>query len=420
VAISDPATQEITSLHSRRQRRVGRSGFARHRSGSQEKNVNEGFDCSHAVRLSGRQWFVVILVVLTGMGLAPGLWRQAERFDPGVDYRIPYDLSNDYWLYDRYAERVTRDDRIAVVGDSVIWGHYVSPNQTLTHHLNELAGNDRFANLGLDGTHPAAVAGLLKHYAKALSGRSVVLHFNPLWITSEKHDLQTTKEFRFNHPKLVPQFAAEIPCYRASFSTRLWAVIERGVPFYGWTCHLRAAYFDNSPPQIWTLEHPYANPLPVPDTFTSRISNPQSPVPNPPPEQAIADYGPGANLQSAIPNPQSPMTTRRQSVAWVALDNSLQWRFFRRSIGLLRERRADVFVIVGPFNEHALTDEARAALARIKIDIGRWLTANEVPHAIPSPLPAEHYVDTSHPTAEGYALLAQRLADDALLPRMLR
>ena len=76
-------------------------------------------------------------------------------------------------------------NKILVVGDSVIWGHYVPPNETLAHYLNEFSGTlppGRFANLGLDGTHPAALAGLLRHHGAGLSGRTVVLQFNPLWL----------------------------------------------------------------------------------------------------------------------------------------------------------------------------------------------------------------------------------------------
>jgi len=35
-----------------------------------------------------------------------------ERFDTGTDYRIPYDLSKDYWLYGRRLSQVAKPDRM--------------------------------------------------------------------------------------------------------------------------------------------------------------------------------------------------------------------------------------------------------------------------------------------------------------------
>ena len=320
---------------------------------------------SNGVRLTGRQWVIAGLLVLALLALAPTAWKQVETFDPGIDYRIPYTLGSDYWLYARHAERVNSQERIPLVGDSVIWGHYVPPDQTLSHHLNTLAGQARFANLGLDGTHPAALAGLVEHYAGGLAGRAIVLHFNPLWITSAKHDLQTTKEFHFNHPKLVSQFMTQIPCYRASLSDRLWAVTERQIPFFSWTSHLQIAYFGGTDLQRWTLEHPYANP--------------------------------GAALTAGLPEPKAAApeegsswldrSAKQHGVAWVALDDSLQWRFFQQTVERLKARGCRVFVLVGPFNEHMLDEPSRAAYAEIKSQVETWLTQADVPHLIPRRCP---------------------------------
>jgi len=349
-------------------------------------DLDTAFECSHAVRLSSRQWIIVGILLLALTALAPKAWERFEAFEPGPDYRVPYDLSNDYWLYQRHCQHIHRQQRIAVVGDSVIWGHYVSPDQTLTHHLNELAGEERFANLGLDGTHPAALYGLLNHYADRLAGTTVVVHFNPLWLTSKKHDLQTTKEFHFNHPKLVPQFGSDIPCYRAPWSQRLWAVVQQRVPFYAWTSHLRTAYYDSTTLQSWTLEHPYACPLPVPD--------PDRLMPAPGRRFPAQPLGPDA---------------RKQDVAWVDLESSIQWRFFRRSVALLKRRGNEVFVLVGPFNEHVLSDRAKSAHDDIRKTIESWLRENNVPHLISPALPPNLYVDTSHPVGPGYAILARQL-----------
>ena len=82
-----------------------------------------------------------------------------ETFRSDPDYRIPHDLSNDYWLYDRDTRAAARQNEILLIGDSVIWGEYVTRQETLAHYLNELAGKERYANLGLDGAHPLALAG---------------------------------------------------------------------------------------------------------------------------------------------------------------------------------------------------------------------------------------------------------------------
>ena len=68
-----------------------------------------------------------------------------------------------------------------------------------------------------------------------------------------------------------------------------------------------------------------------------------------------------------------------------------------------------MFVLVGPFNEHMLKEQSRAAYGDIKSQIEAWLAETEVPHLVASVLPSALYADTSHPLAEGYALLAQQL-----------
>jgi hypothetical protein len=266
----------------------------------------------------------------------------------------------------------------------------VTSRETLAHYLNELSGAEPFANLGLDGTHPAALEGLLKHYADDAPKKAVLLHFNPLWMTSTKHDLQTNKEFHFNHPKLVAQFRPKIPCYKASFSTRLWAVIERRVRFFSWASHLRTAHWEDLGMHAWTMAHPYSCPI-----GALRRS---LPAPGPAGEEPPASR----------PAAQS----RKQNLAWVEPVDSLQWRFFQRSVLWLKECGSDVFVLVGPFNEHMLTKDDVARYGAIKGEIETWLQAHDVPCFLPAPLPAAVYVDASHPVGEGYALLAKGLFAD--------
>ena len=125
---------------------------------------------SNAVRLSLGQWGVVAAIVTAVFLLTPRIWQQVETFETGADYRVPYGLSNDYWLFDRWCRVACSRGNTLVIGDSVIWGQYVRTNETLSHHLSARAGNGRFANVGLDGAHPVALAGLLEHFGRAICG----------------------------------------------------------------------------------------------------------------------------------------------------------------------------------------------------------------------------------------------------------
>lgn len=355
-----------------------------------EEHKDNAMPNSNAVWLTGRQWLIVAGLLAALFVSAPMLWTHVETFEPGPDYRIPYALSSDYWLYARHCRVASRQAKIPVIGDSVIWGHYVRPDQTLSHYLNEAVGEERFANLGLDGAHPAALAGLIDHYARDISGQTVVLHFNPLWISSTTHDLQTTKEFHFNHPKLVPQFRPNIPCYKAPFSARLSIMMERAVPFLRWTGHLRIAYLDGMDLPAWTLHNPYENPVAA---LTGPLAEPESTEA----ETATTWMDRGGS---------------KRDIGWVDLDSSLQWLLFRRAVERLQTRGNRVFVLVGPFNEHMLTAENAVVYHTLKGKIERWLTKNRIPHLMAAPLAAELYADSSHPLPEGYILLAQQLTAD--------
>ncbi|MEN6427568.1 MAG: hypothetical protein ABFE13_19620 [Phycisphaerales bacterium] len=362
-----------------------------------EANVVTPFDCSHALRLSGADWLIVAVVLLALIGFGPTAWEQFETFEPDADYRIPYELGSDYWLYSRYCGDVCDQSKVLVVGDSVVWGHYVPSDETLSHYLTEFSGQKQFANLGLDGTHPAALEGLLRYYGPRLRDKTVLLHFNPLWLSSSKHDLQTEKEFHFNHPDLVSQFAVKIPCYKAPFSQRARIALRRTVPFSNWITHLRTACYDSMDVQHWTLQHPYRCPL--------------------------AQLTRGLPESGGAPEPTGgtwvEKGAKKQDLAWVTLDSSLQWQFFRRSLDLLRGQSNQVFVLVGPFNEHMLNDADAAAYNTIKTQVADWLQKNGIPHFVPQTLPAERYVDASHPIGEGYALLARQILDQPAFATLL-
>ena len=358
------------------------------------------------VRLNARHWAVVFGIVLLVATLTPMLWKKLERFDTGPDYRIPYALSKDYWLYERRLQQLAPTN-IVMLGDSVVWGEYVLPDGTWSHFLNlENGAANRFVNAGVNGLFPLALEGLVRSYGSPLRHRKVLLHCNVLWMTSPKADLSTDKEEQFNHAALVPQYFPRIPCYRADANDRLNAIVERNVPFFEWVSHLQNAYFGQRSIPKWTLEEESGDPPRYPNVYRNPFSRITLTVPTERPDD------PQRGPRSRRHKPWSADAAGTTRFEWVALDKSLQWHAFQRVIETLRERGNDVLVVLGPFNEHIMAAENRPAYGRIHDAIVAWLSTNRIPHVDPDPLPSDLYADASHPLTQGYQLLANRLNSD--------
>jgi hypothetical protein len=339
------------------------------------------------VRLSWKEW-IVAAAILGGMLLAiPRFWAVLEEFDPPPDYRLPYQLSEDYWLFTRWGRYACSNFPALIIGDSVIWGQYVSGEQTLSHYLNDMMKESAFANVGVDGLHPAAMGGLIKYYGKDISDKAVVLHFNPLWMSSKRHDLRGEEEFRFNHPGLVPQFMPDLACYRPSLGQRIDAVTERSLSFFAWVKHVRSVYFENMDIPNWTLQNPHRSPL---HAITLELPLPEK-------------------RPKSKPVPWTERAMQKQDFPWVEPEASFQWESFRKAIGTLRARNNAVFVLIGPFNPSVMSEKSlsryRAVLSRIEA----WLEENRIAHYSVPDLPSEYYADASHPLAAGYARIAGEL-----------
>jgi hypothetical protein len=366
------------------------------------------------VRLNARQWTAALGILLAIVLLTPPLWDKLERFETGPDYRIPYALSKDYWLYERRAAQLAPTN-IVVLGDSVVWGEYVLPDGTLSHFLSREAGQpDRFVNAGVNGLFPLALKGLVNYYGRPLHGHKVLLHCNPLWMSSPKADLQTVKEEQFNHSRLVPQFSPRIPCYKADFNERFGAVVERNVPLVEWANHVQNAYFSQKSILNWTLEDDGGDPPRYPNSYKNPLAQITLRVPSAPKEDP--DRGPKRPRHK----PWSDNGKGTARFDWVNLDTSLQWAAFQRLTQLLRARGDDVLVVVGPFNEHMMAEENRPAYRVLRDGIADRLAKNRVLCLVPEPLPTALYADASHPLTEGYQLLAQRLYGDATFQRWMR
>lgn len=343
---------------------------------------------SNEVRLRLREWGLVVVVISILIWSVPRLWKRAIPFTVPDDYRVPYRLSNDYWTYNRWLETAAADDaKIFLVGDSVAWGEYVTPQDTFNQFLNREDHSTRFVNAGLNGTHPLALEGLVQYHAAAVHDRRVILHCNLLWLSSRERDLQTDKETDFNHPDLVPQLVPRVPAYRANGDQRLGVIMDRVFSFRALVNHFRIAWLDGQDLPNWSIEHPYDNPL---SGITLAVQLPQGK----PHSQPIAWTERGIT---------------RQDLPWVTADSSLQWQAMKRTIDLLRRRNNQLFVVVGPFNDHLLTDPSRRQYEAVLRDVSAWLESHQVPYSAPASLESTLYGDASHPLAAGYQILAHDL-----------
>ena len=347
---------------------------------------NGPFQESNALRLDFFDWLVVaIITAVVSLGLPP-LWTVFEGFEPDDTYRIPYALSEDYWHFARYARAAAKENGVIVLGDSVVWGRFASLEQTLSSNLKTETGLS-FWNLGINGLHPVAMNGLLRYHVRSLRDCDILLHFNPLWISSPQYDLSTERETRFNHPKLVPQFLPRIPCYHESADAKADIAAERYAPLRSFASHLSIAYYDNKTPPVWTLDRPYECPL---EPLWQEMPAP--------------DILPGEDFRSWKERDMAP-----QPFEWVSLDNSLQWRFFCQTALHLRSRGNNVFVLVGPFNKHAVAqvslDSYKATIAAVQ----KWLVAEGFPCHLASVLPVNLYADASHPIGQGYTHITREL-----------
>ena len=161
----------------------------------------------------------------------------------------------------------------------------------------------------------------------------------------------------------------------------------RHVPVLDWNRHLRFTYFENSDLPRWTLDHPYESP------FHKVISTeiPSDDLPHPNPQAWDVE---GGSLQDP---------------PWVNLDSSLQWQAFQRLVRDLQARGNDLFILVGPLNEHMLTVPSQERYRSTLQQAEDWLVRESIPFLTAPLLPSHLYADLSHPLGQGYALLADGL-----------
>ncbi len=345
-------------------------------------------------QLSPRQLLVAVGLAVAALVLLPKIWNQFEPFEPGNNYRTPYTLSEDYWLFRQLTNNAkTIDSPVIVIGDSVIWGEYVLPEHSLSAQLNDKTKSKRFINTGMNGLHPMAIEGLISLHGQHLHDANIVLHCNLLWLSSPERDLSTPQAQDFNHTTLVHQFGGDnpskpsSPSYDASLTKRISIATTRTLPYRILVEHVQRKHFGGQNLHQWTLNHPTK---PFWNEITFETSQPSSNL-----RHAAVDW----TKQGIQP----------QSFEWLSTDSSLQFQSLLRAIDHLQTSTNRVLVVIGPFNTHLLVDENKRRFASLRQSVIDTLRARDIEHVAASTLPSEEYGDASHPLRGGYNLMATEL-----------
>ena len=359
-------------------------------------STHQQSDSSTPVSFTGPRLRPNAMMVIIGLGIllwiaAPALWRQLDPFVASAGYRTPFELSDDYWQYDVVGRQWIDEERILMLGDSVIWGEYVRPNESLPGQLNRTQDKRTFANGGVNGLHPLAMLGLVQHFLPALHDQPVVVHCNLIWMSSPDRDLTTKSEIPFNHESLVPQFSPTIPCYRATPSERLGNKVFQHTSLRPLVRHLRMLYLSGQDYQTWSLE---------------RSRRRREGIENPP-FHAVSRVPVDVLRHPAISWEERGIP--KQDYDWVPLEKSLQWWAFRETVMLLESRGCDVYVIIGPFNANLLTPESTADWEHLRQKVAKWLDNHQIAYDAPAVLIPELYADASHPLEQGYKDLSHEI-----------
>jgi len=331
----------------------------------------------------------VIIVVVLALGYISTITSYNNFTE---NYRIPHSLNEDYYLYKKYSKYAASNNLIQVIGDSVIWGHYVSEDNTLTAYMNRFSKDKKFANMGLEGSYPIVMNGLIENYSSELRNRKIIVGFNLLWISSLKHDLSGEPESNINHKKLLPQVYPKIPSYNPNIEDRLSAMISRLLPFI-WIEHIKMNCFKEKNFYTWTIEHPH---------------------------NAITDYFTGASTDAYI-LPAAMRLDRfdRQNTDWVEIEKSMQWKFMLKTLSCLKENANDIIVLITPFNTYMLTDKSRERYYSIISNIKEDLSGAGINFIIPEIHEKKFFADSSHFTSEGYRAIAESLLNSNEFNRFL-
>jgi len=355
---------------------------------------------SNAMLLSVKEWAAAILVAGAVTGVVYFGWDSWERFEPGPDHRETCwaELQSDYWAWMRWCRVARERHDVLLVGDSVVWGQEVPNDQTISHYINKFLGDEIIANLGNDGLHMAGIGGIVSHYGDYLGDTKVILQFNPLWVSNDSRDLHGAKKSRYHHPRLIPQLDPRITYYH-DLNTRLGYLAEHYFRVFPFVRHIMANYFDNTSISTWIMDHPYDNPF-------AAITFQAAPV--------MAESQ-GKSLD---------WETKEIKIAdypFVDLAESIQFECFLHAIDKLKSMNTQVFVMLGPFNDHFLTPESRERLLATIESAKTFLNERGVPYfdTIAIGLPSKTFGDSCHLLRDGHEMLGRAFASDPVFREWL-
>jgi hypothetical protein len=336
--------------------------------------------------LNKMKYIIISILILAGItAVIPFIFPLTDTASFTGNYRIPYSMGEDYFLYSRYSNHAAEKKEIPVIGDSVIWGHYTGSENTLTAYLNRISTKPRFLNMGLDGIHPAAMSGLIDLYASGLKNRKILVGVNLLWMSSARHDLSGPVNNEINHKILLPQFHRPIPAYQPSLEEKISASISRSAPFFTWLDHLRLSEFAGKSFYIWTMDNH---------------------------DKSLTEYFSHKEGEFKIPEGILPEKMQEQEIGWITPDKSLQWKFMLETLISLKKSGNEVAALITPFNTYMMTPGSRKKYFSILAEMEWILRENGIIPIIPLIPEKKYFADSSHPNAEGYKLIAEDMMNN--------
>lgn len=355
---------------------------------------------SNAIRLTMKEIIAGIVIFATCVFiLLPLCWKQFEKFEFEKDFRLAEKYRDDYWVYQKWANEAAKKYPVVFLGDSVVWGMYVNNENTLPAKLNKLAGKEVVANLAIDGLHSVALEGLLENYAKSIKNKTVILHYNPLWMNSRDYDLSGEKPMRIHHPRLIPQFIDKPASYDEDITARMDAVKEKNFAFFSLLNHIRLAFFDNEDFREWMVENPYANPL---KELGKKLEITE--------KEKTANSNDDWSKKGITP----------QNWDWIPPEKSRQWKALTEIINILQRNNNKVLVMLGPINPYILTPESLSKYRKLQNEMKDFLDKKNVASYIVPDMPSETYADASHPLEKGYQIIADKLYETDFVKKALK